>query len=469
MKDPDLEPRGWRARLSAPKDIASLALFRILLGFVMSAGLLRFVLQGWVEKIYERPSFFFKFPGFEWVFVPGPTGLYLLFGITWLAAVLVTIGLYYRVAIITFFLGFTYIQLMEVTSYLNHYYLVVLLAGLLVFMPAHGAFSLDVLRRPELARSRVPAWMVYVLRLQLGLVYFYAALAKLQPDWLLHAEPLRTWLYARSETPLVGPLFVWAPTAYSMSWAGFLYDLTIPAWLSWRRSRPFAYLVVLVFHAYTFVLFDIGMFPFIMTVCTTIFFDPSWPRRFARSTGGASLKPPSLVGPGKASPLRPALSLLLAGYVCIQALLPARHWLYPGDVLWSEEGMRFAWKVMVREKNGAITYHVTQKDSGRSWQIDPLAYLEWRQYSDMSGQPDLIVQLAKHIAWDLQQKGRGEVEVRAEAWVSLNGRAPRLLLDPSVDLSRVRDGFGPMAFVTAAPAEPPRDGRDLLSLRSPTP
>jgi hypothetical protein len=248
-----------------------------------------------------------------------------------------------------------------------------------------------------------------------------------------------------------------------MSWAGFLYDLSIPAWLLWRRSRPFAYLVVLVFHGFTFVLFDIGMFPFIMTACTTIFFAPSWPRRFL------SRVPVPTVTASSPRVLRPALGILLAAYVLFQAGFPARHWLYPGDVLWSEEGMRFAWKVMVREKNGAITYHVTQKDTGRRWQIDPMDYLEWRQYSDMSGQPDLIVQLAKHIAWDMAQKGFGEVEVRAEAWVSLNGRAPQLLIDPKVDLNRVHAGLWPVHFITAAPTEAPRAQRMLLSERSPLP
>ena len=42
----------------------------------------------------------------------------------------------------------------------------------------------------------------------------------------------------------------------------------------------------------------------------------------------------------------PGLVVLFLG---IQFLLPLRHLLYPGNVNWTEEGFRFAWRVMLVE------------------------------------------------------------------------------------------------------------------------
>jgi hypothetical protein len=104
--------------------------------------------------------------------------------------------------------------------------------------------------------------------------------------------------------------------------------------------------------------------------------------------------------------------------------------------------MRFAWKVMVREKHGSVTFHVRDPATGRRVEVPPRRYLTAKQEREMAAQPDLILALARHIARDL-----GGVEVRAEAWVSLNGRPPRLLVDPDVDLARARDGLAPKPWI----------------------
>lgn len=449
-------------RLFAPKDIAHLAVFRILFGAMMVFGLSRFVLQGWVDEVFVKPTFFFKYDGLGWTVVWPQWGLYLHFAVVGLAALCVSLGLFYRVAIVVFWVGFAYLQALDVTLYLNHYYFVILVSGLMCFMPLEGAWSLDAKRKPALKRDWVPAWMTYLLRFQIGVVYFFAALAKAQPDWLLHAQPLNIWLQARTETPVIGFMLGEVWVAHVMSWAGFLYDLTIWIWLLIPRTRPFAYVIVLVFHFFTHVFFEIGMFPIIMVVATLNFFEADWPRRFGRfirrrwkvSSEAAFTKsaPAWTTNPTGQRKLGVALA---TGFIAMQILFPLRHYWYPSDVLWSEQGMRYAWKVMVREKNGSITYHVKHKASGKVWQVNPLDYLTWRQFSDMSGQPDLIVQLGKHIAWDFQQRGFGEVEVRAEAWVSLNGRPPALLIDPKVDINRVDNSWRVQDWILPKPNTSP--------------
>lgn len=435
-------------RAERPVDIASLAAFRVLYGALMCLALLRAMATGWIDDVLVEPTFFFKYGFAEWMPVWSPTGLYLHVGATAACAALVALGLFYRAAIIGFVIGFSSLQLMDLTNYLNHYYLVVLLGLLLAVLPAHRAFSLDARRRPALRLEAIPAWMPWLLRFQLACVYVFAALAKLTPDWLLHAQPLTIWLSSRAETPLIGWLVShpWAPLA--MSWAGFLFDATIVGFLLWRRTRPLAYLAVIAFHTATGLLFDIGMFPLIMIACTPIFFAPDWPRRLLRRPPIALPSRPAIARP------RPIALALIAAWCLFHVGFPLRHHIQPGDVLWSELGMRWSWKVLVRAKDGAVTFHITDPRDGRRFVVSPGRYLQPRQESEMAGQPDLIHQLARHIAGDFAARGRAPVEVRAEAWVSLNGRPAALLLDPTIDLAALPPSDLARA-ITATPTAPP--------------
>jgi vitamin K-dependent gamma-carboxylase len=424
-----------RAQLSQPVDVASLAMLRTVFGLLMCAGLVRLQLTGWVGPLFTAPRFTFTYAAFAWVpHLPAPYVSLVVWAAA-VAALAFALDLVPRVSGAVFVALFAWLQLFDVTNYLNHYYLVVLLGALLTVLPTswrHGT---------------VPTWALWLVRFQVGVVYFYAGLAKAGPDWLLHAQPLSIWFAARTETPVIGPHLAQPWAAYAAAWFGFLYDLTIVFWLSWRKTRPFAYLVLLGFHALTFVFFDIGMFPFIMSTAALIFFAPDWPRRFLSRLPRPVVTPPRLV---------PApLFAVVVAFCAFQLLFPLRHFVLPGDVLWNEDGMRWSWKVMVREKNGAVTYRVKDPRSGREWQVEPSAYLLPRQANEMSGQPDLILQLAQHIARDFEAKGVPGVEVRVDAWVSLNGRPPARLVDPSVDLARVEDASWGTPWVMPAPADPP--------------
>lgn len=429
-------------------DIASLAAFRIIFGLVMCAGIVRFLATGWIEKMYGEPSWFFSYPGFAWV-RPWPTwAMYIHYGVLALLALAIATGAFYRIACALFILGFTYTQLIDVTNYLNHHYLVVLIATLLALLPAHSAWSVDARRSPRLKRATVPAWMVWLLRFQIGIVYVFAGLAKVKSDWLCFGQPLNLWLSARTETPIIGSLFASPNVALAMSWAGFLFDTTIAFWLSWPKTRLPAYGILIVFHGLTGYLFNIGMFPLIMTTSALILFSPSWPRRLLKRLGAPPLLPAS---PAPSLPRGVAIAMAL--HVLVQIALPLRHLVYPGPVLWNEDGMRFAWHVMIREKHGSVMF-VARFADGRTLQIPPNNYLTWRQEREMATQPDLIVQLAHRIGDDLRARGHRNFSLHATTSVSLNGRAPVPMIDAEVDLLHVRD-VGPRSWVAAPPSGPP--------------
>lgn len=416
-----------------PTDWAALVAFRIGFGLLVAVSAFRFLTYGWIAPLFEQPHFRFTYWGFGWV--PALTGGQVrgLFAALLVLGLMVAAGAFYRFAIAALFVAFTWIQLVDVSNYLNHYYLVSLLALLMAFMPLHTAFSVDAWRRPALRKHAFPAWCTALLRFQVATVYTCAGLAKLNADWLLDAQPLTIWLSAREGLPLIGPWLTERWVAFAFSWGGFLFDTTIAGFLLWRRTRPFAFMAVIGFHLATWVLFPIGMFPFIMVTSALVFFDPSWPRRFVRAL--PAWKPEGFaLG-------RPALAVI-GVYCAVQIALPLRANLYGGDVSWHEQGMRFAWRVMTREKNGAVTFLV-KNAAGREWQVAPSRYLTRVQEREMSTQPDLILQLAQHIGRTWPEP----VEVRAEALVSLNGHGAGLLVDPSVDLMAVRDGLMPKPWI----------------------
>ena len=448
---------GLLARLSRPVPSGSLGALRALFGLVMLYSLTRLWALGWVEELWLRPRFFFKYDLAPWAHISCPEQLYAHVALAWLGALGVALGLFWRQSMALFLLNFTYLQLLDLTNYLNHYYLVICLGVALLATPAGASLSLDARRDPRVARAEVPSWCVLLPRFQLGVVYTFAALAKAQPDWLLHAQPLSIWLSARAESPQLGALLaglIRSPyVAFLLSWAGLLYDASITWLLLWRRARPLAYVAVVLFHGVTWLLFDIGVFPLLMTLCTTVFFEPDWPRRL---TARLRREAPSSLPPSPPpAPLSRAGVAALSAWVAFHLLFPLRVWVQGGDPLWDEVGMRYSWRVMVREKMGSVTYRARRLQDGRVWEVSPLRYLEPRQLSEMSGQPDMIAQLARHIREDFLARGLGDVEVFAEAQVSLNGRPPAPLVLPSVDLSRLAEPSPPAAWLTARPSSPP--------------
>ncbi len=436
-----------------PVDASSLAVFRILFGAVMCFGALRLIASGWLDTMYVEPTWAFKYPGFGWVEAWPAWGIYLNYAVLAVLALMIALGLYHRIVTALFTLGFAYTQLIDVTNYLNHNYLVVLLGVQLACLPAAGMWSLDACRDPALHRVWIPAWQVWLLRFQICVVYVFAGLAKLKVDWLLHGQPLNLWLTARVDTPVIGRVFDEPWFAMALSWAGFLFDTTIALWLSIRRTRLVAYIALVGFHAATGYLLNIGMFPFIMTTSALILFSPSWPRRL--------LGKPELVAEVKAfSPPRRIALCVIAIHVAIQIVLPLRHIVYPGDVLWNEDGMRFAWHVVVREKQGSITF-IARFANGRRLEVPPTKYVTPRQEREMAGQPDLILQLARRVATDLEDRGYRDFTLHAETQVSLNGRAPHPMIDPEVDLRSLTD-VGPRDWVLPAPEEPPPKLRKVM-------
>jgi len=438
-------------RFQRPVDVASLAAFRIAFGALLLALSLRYFAHGWIAEYFLKPTHFFTYWGFGWVRAWPGLGMYLHFGLMAACALGVLLGYRYRVSVLGYGLLFGYAHLIDKTNYLNHYYLVVCVCGLMACLPLAGAWSLDARRDARVRVDLVPSWMLWALRAQFGLVYLFGGLAKLNADWLLRAEPLSSWLSRSSDWPLVGELLGARSTAFAMSWAGALFDLAVVPLLLWRKSRPFAFAALVAFHLLTATLFSIGMFPYVMIVGATLFFEADWPRRLASRLAwrGVTQAAPSR-NVGAPRWLQPALAV----YFLVQLLAPARHWLYPGQLCWSEQGFRFSWNVMLMEKNGAVDFRVVEPATGRTFRVSPSDYFTPYQAAMMATQPDMVLEAARLVAADYRARGLSEPAVYADAFASLNGRPMQRLLDPTVDLAREVDGLTNKTWILPMTTQP---------------
>lgn len=406
---------------------------RRLLALLLLAVPLHELLTGDGLLRYLDKPFSFRFLG--WAFLPGPS-LPVLYGIQGLligTALALLLGRWQRAAAALYFLLFNYLQLLDSSNFINHYYLLGLLCFLLFSWPEHP-------------KERVPLLWIRSLRMQLGIVYVFAGWAKLQEaDWMLRGMPLRIWLPQQAELPVLGPLLSIPELALWGSWAAAFYDLSIPFWLLWRKSRPIALVAVFGFHGLTGLLFDIGFFPFIMIIGSLAFLPSSWHQRVQKTWFPRALA----LGQSKAAPRR--WHYALGAYFLIQIALPLRHQLYGGEVLWHEAGYRFSWRVMLVEKEGLATFYVKESGTSRKERVRNEAHLAPFQEKRMATQPIHIWQYAQYLKNTYEKKGWKAPQVYAEVFVSLNGRPSERLVRAEVNLAAVEWEWGRQDWVLPAP------------------
>lgn len=385
----------------------------------------------------------FSYFGFDWLPYPNFIGIYFLFILLFLSSIGLLLGFLYRISANLFFVSFTYIELLDKTYYLNHYYFVSLVGFLLIFLPAHRFFSLDVklgLTKPLLS---VPWWTINLIKFQLGLVYFYAGLAKINQDWLLNAMPLKIWLPANNQMPILGWLFNFEWTAYFFSWAGMAFDTIIPFALLNKKFRPYAYIAILIFHSITGYLFQIGMFPLIMSACVLVFFSDDFHFSILKILSPKIVKNEFQNVDPKTKPvlLKKITTVFLIFYIFLQLVFPWRYLLYPDNLFWTEEGYRFSWRVMLMEKAGTATFFIKDLKNNKTGEVDNSQFLNRHQEKQMAMQPDMILQFAHFLGNYYAKKGLDSTEVYVQSYVTINGRRSQLLIDSSVNLLKEKENL----------------------------
>ena len=414
-------------------DNSSLAFIRISFGLLMFWQIIKYFIKGWIAEFYIKPEFLFKYIGFEWVQPLAGNGMYVHFAIMGILALFITMGLFYRQSIILFLLGFVYIFLLAQSRYLNHFYLIIIILFLMAFIPANRSFSLDALRKKSLSFNTSPNWGIWVLRTQIGIVYIYSGIAKINPDWLI-GQPMLTFMAGKTNYPLIGNLLAKEWFVLFMSFSVLLLLLSVIPLLMYKRTRIFAFIVITGFHMLNYWFFNIGVFPLMMIVMTTIFFEPNWPRKIFKF----------LILPEKKSQDKKQLSeknkhifwtILIVAFLIFQILFPLRHFVYPGNHSFTGEGHRFAWQMLNRASGGVAEFYAFDPLTKEIFPINTNYYLSPIQYRWMVISPDMVLQFSHYISQKIKKETNRDMQVYSLTMVSLNGRSKQISIDPNVDLA----------------------------------
>lgn len=416
-------------KLAQPVDNTFLVYFRIAFGALVAWSLCAYFHSDMIWTEYLEPRIHFSYFGFDWVKPWSGHGMYVHFLVTAISAACIMVGFKYRLATTIFFLGYTFILLLDQSWYLNHRYLICLIGFLLILLPAHSACSIDAKRDNTLRSDTVPTWVLWLLRLQIGVPYFFGGIAKLNSDWL-HGEPLRTWLAKETDFPVIGPFLTAEWCVSSFVWGGLLLDLFIVPLLFWRKTRWVALAAVWGFHGMNSQLFNIGIFPWLMLTATTLLYLPAdWVARFRfwkKLPDSESFEGVSRF----ASWVKPAVCL----FVAWQLTMPFRNFLYPGHVAFTREGHPFSWRMKLNIRRVDMEL-VVYFENGTQ---EPVYLWEWLTHPQSSRvrSTDQILQLAKAIREDKENETQMRAEVRGTITVALNGREPMVLVNDSIDISR---------------------------------
>lgn len=449
--------------LFTPIDPSVLAVFRILFGLCIMAHIFIFSSPESIEKQYIQPEFFFSFPLFDYLHLPvlQDYQFYIAFVLIGLSGLLICLGLFYRFALITFLICFGYVFLLEKIHYNNHYYLMLLMAFLLLWMPAHQSWSLDSLRKPRPPCSRY--WHIFLLRMQICIVYFFAGIVKTNPDWL-EGNIFRAWvehglhLGRITRWPVVGPLFQQDWVIYGMTYGSTIFDLSIGYFLWNKKTRFWAFVLAAVFHIANQIFFGFGIFHIFMLCALVLFLDPDEPFRALEYFQKRRLKKDreeQITGvPGEVQTEQPFKQKCVAAfifvYLFIQVLVPLRHWFYPGDVNWTKEGHHFSWRLIsgIEVMRGELMVSSKKHDVALTQPLPPVEF-----------SPDMILQHVHHYNNILKERGIDDAVIRAHVESALNGRDFALLIDPSVDLTKEKyPYFGHADWILPLPQN------DLISL-----
>lgn len=433
----------------------SIAVARMFWGLVMMWEIYTHIEYDYAKTYHflVRPSFLFHYYGFDWVPRLSLEQWKVFHWLMLLLGAMFSAGLFYHWVAFAFALGFAFLFLQCMSFYLNHFYLVSVLCFAYAFVPANRFWSLDARFGFVKPSPTVPFWTVAMTRALVSVVYVYAGYAKMNEDWI-RGEPLAHWVPRRALMyPALAPVLTSYWNAVAMSWAGLLIDTLMPFMFIVPRLRPLAFLVSFAFHALNKFIFNIGIFPWVMTCVTTIFFRPDWPRvvwRLLTRQADATRADTETVRCDRRAPLswpRRLVLLLLGAFLLWQAAMPLRHHFYAGQVEWNEEGHLFSWRMKLRDKAGMTKFFVKFNDTAgkpTTEIINPNDVLTPMQVKKMNGRPQMILLFALHIADIIEEQSGERPAVHVLSIASLNYRRPQLLIDPTVDLAQAK----PWAWVS---------------------
>lgn len=436
----------FKQRLFQPIDIAPLVVFRILFGLLLFAESAGSIATGWVHSNFIEPQFNFAHMPFTWLEALPGNGMYFYYGTMAALAILITLGLFYRIAMTGFSILWLGCYLMQKTSYNNHYYLLVLLCFIMILVPANRFLSIDAHRKPEIKSEVAPYWTSFIFIVQILIVYTYASIAKMYPDWLdgttirhfFSFQSINSPAWISTSLPWLASIiesfnFMYKTPGmeYFVAYSAIAYDLLVVPGMLWKRTRKTTFILSIVFHLFNSFTFGIGIFPYLALALFIFCFDPEKVRRLFLPKKSPVIKTHSMAFLTRRHHFG---FYCFAVYFLWQSLLPLRHHLFEGDVLWNEAGHKYAWRMMLRTRTGRLT--IRAKIDGKFKLIHPRDFITAKQYRRLKAYPDFMWYFAQHLEKHFLSQGHKSVELYYNSWVSVNGNKKQQFIDPSTDMTK---------------------------------
>lgn len=437
-----------RQHAAHPVSGASLGLFRAAFGGLVCLEMLRYWVAGIHRETLLTPTFHFKYAGFAWLEPLPEVGMQGVFLAMLVGSAMLAVGWRARVGAAVLFLSFTYVFLLEAAAYRNHAYLIALLSAWFIFLPSDRRYALDA-GKFDAGIGRVPLWSVWALRFQIGVVYLFAGLAKLDPLWLTGGS-MRSVIASGGHDAATAALLNSPAVLNLLVFSGLGLDLMALPLLLMQRTRKYMFSALVAFHLLNALfLVDVGVFPWFMLLVTTIFFAPDWPDglKNAQRKGKPSGRPEF---ESAGSELSRGASLALVLVVTVQLALPLRHHFYPGSSTWTHEGHRWSWRMkLVAKQVDSYAFFAKDPATGARFDLTPnadLALASW-QREKMLRQPDLMVQFVADMARRVEEQIGRDVTFHADIRLSEGGGPVRALIDTTYDLSQAGFGIVPAPYI----------------------
>ena len=487
--------------LYQPINPACLTYFRVCFGILISWQAWMIIDQSWAWTLFTQKSIYFKYWPLEFITPLNPTFMISITIVMGICGILVAAGILYKPSTLLIFIIFTYIFLIEKSRYENHLYLICLISFIMMFIPAgkHQTFS-DISKTKPLDKPTLSTWPLFLIRTQIGIVYFFAGIAKLNMDWVFKAEPINLWMSNYSGPHILEQIATQPFIPWVMTYTAITIDILAFPLLCYRRTRTFIYFLIIIFHLFNAHLFGVGIFPFLMILSTAIFFDDQWPHRLINdiktlhykkiflliigATVGFALgsflyidgeHPIQIAGaigmaiffynidepfktknhvsvntidnlqytrmPTRHEIKKNIVTTIIIVWIIIQIIIPLRHLLIPGNVNWTNEGHYFSWRMKLNNKEAEGNFTITDNVNNVHWDLDPHLFLTGLQYETMMTRPNLILQFVKFVKTYLNDNGYPDITIKSNIKMSLNGKPANLLIDENTDLTKVSSNW----------------------------
>jgi hypothetical protein len=412
-------------------DNSSLIVFRIIFGLLCFLESVGAIFTGWIKRTLIDPEFTFNFIGFDWLQPLPGNWMYAYYLIMGIFGFMIMIGYKYKFSTTMFAIMWIATYLMQKASYNNHYYFLSLLSVIMIFLPANKYYSIDAKQNPSIKSNSMPQWCAIILAFHMTLVYVFGSIAKIYPDWL-DTTVIDLMMKGKKDFFLIGEFLQQKWLHYFLAFGGVLFDGLVVPLLFFKKTRKWAFFASVFFHLFNSVVFQVGIFPYLSLAFAIFFFESKTIQKlfFKKKDFYSDAE---TIKPNYSKPLIAVVSV----YVIIQVLLPLRHHLIQDNVLWTEEGHRMSWRMMLRSKSGIVTYRVVDKATNDTTIVKLNDYLSIKQRRLASTKPDVMWQFSQRLKIEYAKKGK-DISVYINAKISINGRPFSQFINPKIDIAATK-------------------------------